>query len=181
MRHWISGRCQRCLCTSCSPRRNCAHWHGALRLCSVIETQNPKLLPCPYPSKDTDCFLCWLISYNALKKICLLQIHFSSILKQREPFEELLRQKKNPSFQLPTFSSNCRSGHYLAQTHAGWPSKGTLLAGSFLYFKACAFPLVIAVLWQPITVSVHALTMLFTILFFRPQSFLCQCNQNLCV
>lgn len=108
------------------------------------------------------------------KKICLLQIHFSNILKQGEPFEELLRQKKNPSFQLPTFSSNCRSGHYLAQTHAGWPSKGTLLAGWFLYIKAikaCAFPLVIAVLWQPITVSVHALTMLFTNTLFQSAIF----------
>lgn len=108
---------------------------------------------------------------QCLKKICLLQIHFSNILKQGESFEELLRQKKNPSFQLPTFSSNCRSGHYLAQTHAGWPSKGTLLAGSFLCIKACAFPLVIAVLWQPITVSVHALTMLFTNTLFQSAVF----------
>lgn len=175
MRQWISGRSQSCLCTSCSPSRDSAHWHGPRGLYSVIEPQNPKLPPCPYPSKDTNCFFCWLVSYNDLKKIWLLQIHFSNILKQGEAFEELLRQKKkNPSFQLPTFSSNCRSGHYLAQTHAGWPSKGTLLAGWFLYIKAikaCAFPLVIAVFWQPITVSVHALTMLFTNTLFQSAVF----------
>lgn len=104
---------------------------------------------------------------QCLKKICPLQMHFSNILKQREPFEELLGQKKIPSFQPPTFPSNCRSGHYLAQTHAGWPSKGILLAGSFLCIKACAFPLVTAALWQPITVSVHALTRLFTNTVFQ--------------
>lgn len=180
MRHQISGRSQRCLWKLLCQQRLCTlTWATQALLCGrnpksqvgtmPISFQGHRLLP--LLSRIVQCF----------KKTCLLQIHFSNILKQGEPFEELLRQKKFHLFSCPHFPVIAGLAIILHKHMQDDPAR----APSWQDHSCISKPVPFHWSWQCSGSPSPGLFMLSPCcsqrLFSRARSFLCQCNQNLCV